>query len=554
MEIQLTNPVIIQSDRSILLEVHNPLFEQARDALSRFSELVKSPEHIHTYRITPLSLWNAASSGSGEKEILSQLHEFSKYPVPQNIIIDIKEILNRYGKIRLFPDGKKDLLKLEVTDEYLFKELKYNRKLQDYWVEEIPEGFLINIKNRGNIKQSLIKIGYPVEDRVGYIDGSPLEIRLKPYTGNGEPFSLRDYQKDSISTFYRDGTIEGGHGVITLPCGSGKTIIGMGIMEKISSYTLIISTNTVAVHQWIDELLDKTTLTPDLIGEYTGHIKEIRPVTIATYQILTYRKSKESDFTHMELFRQKNWGLIIYDEVHTLPAPVFRATADIQSKRRLGLTATLVREDGLEDDVFSLVGPKKYDMPWKELENKKFIAQAYCYEIRLDLPHKEKLSYAVADGRNKFRIASENSSKLKIAEEIMENHRDEQILIIGQYISQLEYLQKNLNLPMITGKMKNSEREKLYHDFREGKINTLIVSKVANFAIDLPDASVAIQVSGTFGSRQEEAQRLGRILRPKNRPSYFYTLVSRDTKEQDFALNRQMFLAEQGYKYRIENW
>jgi DNA excision repair protein ERCC-3 len=342
--------------------------------------------------------------------------------------------------------------------------------------------------------------------------------------------------------------------VVVLPCGSGKTIIGMGVMEKISAYTLIISTNTVAVHQWIDELLDKTSLTSDLIGEYTGNLKEIRPVTITTYQILTYRKSKEEDFIHLGLFQRNNWGLIIYDEVHTLPAPVFRATAEIQSKRRLGLTATLVREDGLEEDVFSLVGPKKYDVPWKELEARGYIAEAYCHEIRLDLTHDDKLTYAIADERQKFRIASENKQKLRVAEDLITNHAEDQILIIGQYISQLEYLQHQLNIPMITGKTKNREREELYQDFNQGVLKRLIVSKVANFAVDLPDANVAIQVSGTFGSRQEEAQRLGRILRPKHCPSYFYTLVSRDTKEQDFALKRQMFLAEQGYKYRIENW
>jgi len=554
MPIHISNPLIIQSDRSILLEVHNPHFEDARDLLARFAELVKSPEHIHTYRITPLSLWNAASAGMGTREILNSLDHYSKYPIPQNILADIEAILSRYGRLRLFPTPEKDLLMLEVTDPYLQKELSCSKKLQPYWVEQLTEGFLIHIGDRGNLKQALIKTGYSVEDRVGYIDGLPLDVRLKAATLGGEPFHLRDYQQDACSAFYREGGVEGGHGVVVLPCGSGKTIIGMGVMERISAHTLIISTNTVAVHQWIDELLDKTTLTSDLIGEYTGGIKEIRPVTITTYQILTHRRSREEDFIHLGLFQKNNWGLIIYDEVHTLPAPVFRATAGIQSKRRLGLTATLVREDGLEEDVFSLVGPKKYDVPWKELEARGFIAEAYCHEIRLELPHEDKLAYAIADERQKFRIASENKRKLDVAGELIANHGDDQVLIIGQYISQLEYLQQHLSIPMITGKTKNREREDLYQDFREGRLRRLIVSKVANFAVDLPDASVAIQVSGTFGSRQEEAQRLGRILRPKDHPSYFYTLVSRDTREQDFALKRQMFLAEQGYKYRIENW
>ncbi|MGA1869462.1 MAG: DNA repair helicase XPB [bacterium] len=555
MPIQISNPLIIQSDRSILLEVHNPLFEEARDALSRFADLVKSPEHIHTYKITPLSLWNAASAGMKKNEIFRYLDSYSKYPIPQNIMVDIEEILARYGKLVLFPADKKSLLRLEVSDPYLQQELSYSTKLQDFWVEKLKAGgFLISIKDRGNLKQALIKIGYPVDDRVGYIEGDALEIKLRSATCDGTSFSLRDYQQEAIATYYRQGSVKGGHGVIVLPCGSGKTVIGMGVMEKISAYTLIISTNTVAVHQWIDELLDKTSLTAGLIGEYTGNAKQIRPVTITTYQILTYRKSKEGEFLHMGLFQKNNWGLIIYDEVHTLPAPVFRATAEIQAKRRLGLTATLVREDGLEGDVFSLVGPKKYDVPWKELEERGFIAEAYCHEIRLELPHEDKLAYALADERQKFRIASENKKKIRVSEELITNHLHDQTLIIGQYISQLEELQKHLNIPMITGKTKNKEREILYQDFRQGKLKQLIVSKVANFAVDLPDANVAIQVSGTFGSRQEEAQRLGRILRPKHHPSYFYTLVSRDTKEQDFALKRQMFLAEQGYKYKIENW
>lgn len=547
------NPLILQSDRTILLEVHNPLFEEVRDSISPFAELIKSPEHIHTYAITSLSLWNAASAGFSTDHILNCLETYTKYEVPQNIIEDIKDILSRYGKICLVPSEKKEFFRLEVNDPYLLEEVKHNKKIKPVLVEEIRgKGFFIHMKDRGNIKQILIKTGYPVKDMAGYTDGTELKIQLKNITSSGKNFHLRDYQKGSVNSFYRSNSPEGGHGVIVLPCGAGKTVTGMAIMEKISSYTLIISTSTVAVHQWISELLDKTDITPDLIGEYTGNIKEIKPVTLTTYQILTHRKSKEEDFIHLGLFQKQNWGLIIYDEVHTLPAPVFRATAEIQSKRRLGLTATLVREDGLEEDVFSLVGPKKYDVPWKELESKGYIAQAYCYEIRVELGNEEKFEYALADERNKFRIASENAKKLEIAEELIKKHSGDQILIIGQYISQLEYFRDRLNLPLITGKMKNREREKLYEEFRRGDIHHLIVSKVANFAVDLPDANVAIQISGTFGSRQEEAQRLGRILRPKDKSSFFYTLVSRDTKEQDFALNRQMFLAEQGYKYIIE--
>ncbi len=554
MPVNASNPLILQSDRSILLETHNPLFEDARGSLSRFAELVKSPEHIHTYRITPLSLWNAASAGMKEKDVLCQLERLSKYPVPQNVMADIEEIMSRYGKLRLLPTQDKHILKLQVLGEPpLQKELACNKKLNEFWVKADGD-FLVNAKDRGNIKQALIKIGYPVEDRVGYVEGSSLQVAIRNYTRSGEPFYLRRYQEEAISYFYRDGTIDGGHGVLVLPCGAGKTIIGLGILQRVAAYTLIIVTNTVAAHQWIDEILDKTDLTADLIGEYTSAKKEIRPITVTTYQILTYRKSGEEDFKHMELFHKESWGLIIYDEVHMLPAPVFRATAEIQSKRRLGLTATLIREDGLEDDVFSLVGPKKYDVPWKELEAKGFIAEAYCHEIRLSLSYDDKLAYAVAEEREKFRIASENKRKLKVAEELLEHHENDQVLVIGQYISQLEYLKKHLDIPILTGKTNNRERERLYREFRSGRIKRLIVSKVANFAVDLPDANVAIQVSGTFGSRQEEAQRLGRILRPKTCPSHFYTLVSRDTKEHDFAIKRQMFLAEQGYKYRIVNW
>lgn len=555
------NPLIVQSDRTVLLEVDSPLYEGARDALATFAELEKSPEHIHTYRITPLSLWNAAAAGMEVGEILAALDEYTKYDVPQNITAEITDYVSRYGRVKLMKGaalkpGRADDndLVLHAEDPVLMAEITHNESVKNLLGKPIdPQTIAVPYQLRGHIKQALIKIGFPVEDLAGYVSGSHLEIAHRPVTLSGSPFDLRDYQRDAADVFHLGGDVRGGSGVIVLPCGAGKTIVGLGILFETQCHTLILSTNTIAVRQWIDEFLDKTTIAPEDIGEYTGDRKEIRPITVTTYQILTYRKRKSEDFVHLGLFSEMDWGLIIYDEVHLLPAPVFRMTAEIQGKRRLGLTATLVREDGREDDVFSLIGPKKYDVPWRELEAQGWIATAECTEIRVDLPEHLRMSYAVASARQKFRIASENPDKFPIVCELIKRHEGDQILVIGQYIEQLKGIATSLNAPLIMGQTPNLERGKLYEQFRQGNIKLLVVSKVANFAIDLPDANVAIQISGTFGSRQEEAQRLGRILRPKTDGSlaHFYSIVTRDSRDQEFAINRQLFLTEQGYRYTI---
>ena len=555
------NPLIVQSDRTVLLEVDSPLYEGARDALAAFAELEKSPEHIHTYRITPLSLWNAAAAGMEVWEILAALDEYTKYDVPQNITAEITDYVSRYGRVKLMKGADlkpgradDDDLVLHAEDPVLMAEIIHNESVKNLLGKPIdPQTIAVPYQLRGHIKQALIKIGFPVEDLAGYVSGSHLEIAHRPVTLSGSPFDLRDYQRDAAEVFHLGGDVRGGSGVIVLPCGAGKTIVGLGILFETQCHTLILYTNTIAVPQWIDEFLDKTTIAPEDIGEYTGDRKEIRPITVTTYQILTYRKRKSDDFVHLGLFSEMDWGLIIYDEVHLLPAPVFRMTAEIQGKRRLGLTATLVREDGREDDVFSLIGPKKYDVPWRELEAQGWIATAECTEIRVDLPEHLRMSYAVASARQKFRIASENPDKFPIVCELIKRHEGDQILVIGQYIEQLKGIATSLNAPFIMGQTPNLERGKLYEQFRQGNIKLLVVSKVANFAIDLPDANVAIQISGTFGSRQEEAQRLGRMLRPKTDGSlaHFYSIVTRDSRDQEFAINRQLFLTEQGYRYTI---
>ena len=545
--------LIVQGDSTLLLDVHNSGFEDARTEIAPFAELEKSPEHMHTYKISPLSLWNAASAGITPDLIIERLKRWSRFPVPENIVFSIKDTISKFGKLILKETETDGKLLLIIEDKYIKAEIMARKSLEKYLCPS-GDGFLINLVDRGTIKQELLQLGYPVKDMAPLKEGAPLEVKLKKYTENGAPFTIRDYQKEAAATFCGDGGPGTGFGTIVLPCGAGKTIVGLKVMEILKTNTLILTTNVAAVHQWIDEIKDKTEIPPDDIGEYTGDKKNIKPVTVGTYQILTWRPDKESDFPHFSIFRKENWGLIIYDEVHLLPAPVFRVTAEIQALRRLGLTATLIREDGRESDVFSLVGPKRYDVPWKELESKGWIADANCYEIRLDLKENLRVEYAVADKRKKFRIASENPSKIPITKQIIENHREDPILVIGQYIDQLKLLSKELNAPLITGKTPNPERERIFSDFKSGKSRVIVVSKVANFAIDLPDASVAVQVSGTFGSRQEEAQRLGRILRPKERNSYFYSLVTRYTTEEEFALNRQKFLTEQGYKYHIEVW
>lgn len=553
------NPLIVQSDKTVLLEVDNDLYEDARDALARFAELEKSPEYVHTYRITPLSLWNAAAAGLTAERINEDLERFAKYPVPDNVRIDIIDYISRYGRVKLvLEDG---MLLLMSDDRALMAELGRHKLIAPLIKERLsPTRFRIDPAQRGHIKQLLLQVGYPAEDLAGYVEGARLEFRLREFCcSTGEPFVLRRYQQEAADVFHAGGAAHGGSGVIVLPCGAGKTMVGMAVMEKLQCATLILTPNTVAVRQWIDELLDKTTLTEDQIGEYTGDKKEIKPVTITTYQILTYRPRRRSgtdlrsEFPHFALFDQLDWGLIIYDEVHLLPAPVFRITAEIQARRRLGMTATLVREDGLEGDVFSLVGPKRYDVPWKELEAQGWIATAECHEIRIPLPDDLRMEYAMTPDRHKYRFAAENPVKLKVLKQLLEKHRDDTVLIIGMYLDQLETIAKEINAPLITGKTPVRERRKLFQKLREGEIKRLVLSKVGNFSIDLPDANVAIQVSGTFGSRQEEAQRLGRILRPKRNGllAHFYALVTHDTVDQEFAANRQMFLTEQGYRYDI---
>jgi DNA excision repair protein ERCC-3 len=550
----MSNPAIIQSDNTVLLEVDNPEFENARDSVAQFSELVKSPEHIHTYKISPLSLWNAAASGLAYNDIYRILKQYSRYEIPEVVCTAIREQMQRYGLLKLIPMGG-DLL-LSSKDPILLNEIYNTKKIQPFIDQRMDETQLKVKKNyRGHIKQALIKIGFPVEDLAGYEAGDFCEIGLRPETKKSQPFSVRDYQQSSVNAFYRGGGPEGGSGIVVLPCGAGKTIVGIVIMSLLQTETLILVTNTIALRQWKEELIDKTFLQPDQIGEFSGDKKEIRPITIATYNILTYRKDKDGPFLHFDLFNTKNWGLIIYDEVHLLPAPVFRMTSEIQSKRRLGLTATLIREDGMEADVFSLIGPKKYDIPWKTLEKSNWIAKALCTEVRIELPEDLRVKYSLAKDREKFRIASENHEKISIVKRIIKNHENSNILIIGQYIAQLKEIAGQFALPIITGSTSTGEREELYRKFKDEAIKILVVSKVANFAIDLPDANVAIQISGTFGSRQEEAQRLGRILRPKKgeNKAYFYTIITSNSVEEKFAHNRQLFLTEQGYTYIILN-
>ncbi len=550
----MPKPLIVQSDNTLLLEVNNPDFEAAADAVASFAELEKSPEHIHTYRISPLSLWNAATSGLSYNDIIERLENFSRYEIPEIVIVTIREQMRRYGLLKLIKSEGELLLISE--DDILLNELINHKKVQPF-IEDRPDPNTLRVRPnyRGHIKQALIKIGFPVEDLAGYEDGDPCEINLRTCCLRGGEFLIRDYQQSAIHAFYRNGSSEGGSGIIVLPCGSGKTIVGIGEMALHKTATLILVTNTVALRQWKDEILDKTDVQPEMIGEFSGEKKDIKPITIATYNILTYRKKKNGPFEHFELFTKQNWGLIIYDEVHLLPAPVFRMTSEIQSRRRLGLTATLIREDGLETDAFSLIGPKKYDMPWKTLEKSRWIAKAMCIEIRTDLPDDLRLSYSISGEREKFRMAAENPRKLDLVRKIVEKHSNANIIIIGQYISQLKEFAEKLGFPLITGSTPVPEREELYRRFREEEIKALVVSKVANFSIDLPDANVAVQISGTFGSRQEEAQRLGRILRPKpdDNRAYFYTIVTSNSLEEKFSHNRQLFLTEQGYSYEIFN-
>jgi DNA excision repair protein ERCC-3 len=547
-----SNPLIVQGDRSVLVEVDNPRYAEARDALAPFAELEKSPEHIHTYRLTDLSLWNAAAAGMTAEAMIDVLQRYSKFPVPGNLAGDIAERVARYGRVKLERAG--DKLRLVCVDRPLLEELARQPKVREYLEQRLDAvSFLIEPAHRGVLKQALIAIGYPAEDLAGYTEGATLPIEVRKITRSGLPFVVRDYQREAADIFYAGGDVRGGSGVIVLPCGAGKTIVGLAAMALMQKSTLVLTTGITAVKQWHRELLERTTLGEDQIAEYTGESKQIAPVTLATYQIITHRPDKKEEFPHFKIFDQQDWGLVIYDEVHLLPAPVFRVTAQIQARRRLGLTATLVREDGRESDVFSLIGPKKYDVPWRELESRGWIAEAACTEVRVALPDPMRMEYAVAEWRNKYRIASENPAKEEIVGQLLNHYPGKRVLIIGQYLKQLRHLRKRFNIPLITGQTPNDEREDLYNKFRHGELRQLILSKVGNFALDLPDANVLIQVSGTFGSRQEEAQRLGRILRPKSNGevAHFFSLVTRDTRELDFAHHRQLFLTEQGYSYNI---
>jgi DNA excision repair protein ERCC-3 len=551
---QPDNPLIVQGDRTVLVEVDGPRYVEARDQLARFAELIKSPEHIHTYRISPLSIWNAAAAGVDPDEIVETLHHFSKYEVPQHVAVEIRDYASRYGRLRLTRVA--DHLVLTANDRPLAEEISRHKHVAPLLDERLsPLEFRVAPVSRGKLKQALVKAGFPAEDLAGYRQGESLEIVLRDQSLGGDRFLLREYQQNAADIFHAAGAARGGSGVIVLPCGAGKTIVGLACMAKLQTSTLILTTNVTATRQWLAEVLDKTALGKDQVGEYNGSRKDVLPVTVATYNIMTWRKHKEAPFKHLQLFDQRDWGLIIYDEVHLLPAPVFQVTAGLQARRRLGLTATLVREDGREDDVFALIGPKKVDVPWKVLENQGWIATAICTEIRLPLPEKLRMPYAVADRRRKFRVASENPAKLDAARQILNQHPGESTLIIGMYVEQIKEIASQLNVPVITGITSQKKRDKLFEEFRSGHRQVLAVSKVANFAVDLPDASVAVQISGTFGSRQEEAQRLGRILRPKPglNQAHFYTLVSGDTVEQEFALKRQLFLCEQGYAYNIVN-
>ena len=542
----IDKPLMVQSDRTMLLDVHSPSFQECRNDIMAFSDLVKSPEHIHTYTLSPLTLWNAVSSGLTSLEIISRLKKWSRYEIDDRVLFFIEDTASRYGEFILTEEDDNNL-RLSVKRQRFFLTLLSEPSLKKYLRKGEGQYFLISRLDRGSVKAKLVKMGFPVDDRIPLKRGSYLDVALK------DGIEIRDYQKDSVDSLLSSG----GYGTIVLPCGSGKTVVGIDTMTRLKTNTLILCPNVSSVHQWIRELLDKTNLSSDQIGEYSGETKSIKPVTVCTYQVLTYRGKTEDEngepvFPHFSLFAENNWGLVIYDEVHMLPAPVFRITAELQSIYRLGLTATLIREDGREDEVFSLVGPKRYDTPWAELSVRGFIAKAYCHEVRVPLPHNLEVEYALANKREKYRIASLNPLKTAVAEEILKRHEGESIIIIGQYLDQLQAFKNHFGFPMITGSTSNKKRDELYDKFRSGEEKVMIVSKVANFAVDLPDASVAIEISGSFGSRQEEAQRLGRILRPKAKDSHFYTIVTEYSEEEEFAANRQKFLSEQGYSYSIE--
>lgn len=552
MERTVEPALLIRRDMTVMLETNHPEFPLLRDALARFADLVKTPPHLHTYRMTPLSLWNAAATGWDADGVIGFLEAYARYGLTLSVKQEIRRTMAKVGLLRLISQDGKLLLVSRQTG--VLADLLPLPSLREAFMAQIDETRAeIRQEERGRLKQELTRLGYPVEDAAGYQAGESMRVRLRQELPDGRDFSLRDYQREAVEAFYRQGTSEGGSGVIVLPCGAGKTVVGLAAIERLGCETLILTSNVTSVRQWMRELLEKTDLTPDLVGEYSGLKKDEKPVTVATYQILTHRPAKAGPFAHMQLFNRRNWGLIIYDEAHLLPAPIFRVTADIQAKRRLGLTATLVREDGCAEDVYSLIGPKRYEASWKRLEQSGFIAAVSCTEIRVPMERRLRERYAAAAGKDKIRIASENPRKLDVAERLLERHAKERALVIGQYLDQLREAADRFSAPLVCGETPHDERERLFDAFRKGELSRLVVSKVANFAVDLPDAAVAVQISGSYGSRQEEAQRLGRILRPKpgGRQAYFYTLVSEDSNEQDFALNRQLFLLEQGYFYRL---
>jgi DNA excision repair protein ERCC-3 len=535
-------PLIVQSDKTLLLEVDHPLASEARAAIGPFAELERSPEHVHTYRLTPLGLWNARAAGHDAEQVVDALVRYSRYSVPHALLVDVADTMDRYGRLQLAKHPTHGLV-LVSLDRAVLEEILRQKKIAPMLGERVDDDtVLVHPSERGRLKQALLKVGWPAEDLAGYVDGEAHPIELAQ-----SDWHLRDYQQQAADMFWA-----GGSGVVVLPCGAGKTLVGAAAMARAKATTLILVTNTVAGRQWRRELLARTSLTDEEIGEYSGEKKEIRPVTIATYQVMTTRRKGE--YRHLELFDSRDWGLIIYDEVHLLPAPIFRLTADLQSRRRLGLTATLIREDGREGDVFSLIGPKRYDAPWKDIENQGWIAPAECIEVRVTLTDNERMTYATAEAEDRYRIAATARTKLPVIESIVDRHPDDQILVIGAYLDQLDDIADHLGgVPVIQGSTTNKERERLYDEFRRGEQRVLVVSKVANFSIDLPEAAVAVQISGTFGSRQEEAQRLGRVLRPKadGRQAHFYTVVARDTLDAEYAAHRQRFLAEQGYAYTI---
>lgn len=537
----MSGPLIVQSDKTLLLEVDHPDAEVARRAIAPFAELERAPEHVHTYRLTPLGLWNASAAGHDAEQVVSVLLEHSRYPVPHALLVDVAETMSRYGRLQLVDHPVHGLV-LHALDRAVLEEVLRSKRTAGMLGTRIDgDDVAVHPSERGRLKQALVKLGWPLEDLAGYVDGEAHAIDLVT-----DGWHLRPYQQHAAEGFWH-----GGSGVVVLPCGAGKTIVGAAAMARSRTTTLILVTNTVAARQWRDELLRRTTLTEDEIGEYSGARKEVRPVTIATYQVLTTKR--KGVYPHLELLDARDWGLILYDEVHLLPAPIFRMTADLQARRRLGLTATLVREDGREDEVFSLIGPKRYDAPWKDIEAQGYIAPAECTEVRLTLTESDRMVYATAEPEDRYRLAATAPAKNRVVEQLVARHAEEQVLVIGQYLDQLELLSDHLDAPLITGQTPVRERQRLFDAFRAGEVRRLVVSKVANFSVDLPEAAVAIQVSGSFGSRQEEAQRLGRIMRPKQdgRTAHFYAVVTRDTVDQEFAAHRQRFLAEQGYAYRI---